>query len=89
MLSLICFTVTVIFSTMVSAFIFGVATLILPLFNVEGIWKLQFHISPAAVAISAVVCMLCGFVAAMLAYLKGYRIRNNKETEYIRSRKGN
>lgn len=89
MLSLICFTVTVIFSTMVSAFIFGVATLILPLFNVEGIWKLQFHISPAAVAISAVVCMLCGFVAAMLAYLKGYRIRNNKETEYIKSRKGN
>ena len=89
MLSLISFTVTVIFSTMVSAFIFGAATLILPLFSVEGIWKLRFHISPSAVAISAVVCMLCGFIAAMLAYLKGYRIRNHKENEYVRQRKEN
>ena len=89
MLSVISFVVTVIFSTVVSAVIFGAATIILPLFNVEGIWKLQFHISPVAVSISAVVCMLCGFIAAMLAYLKGYRIRNNKENEYIRSRKGN
>lgn len=85
MLSLISFVVTVIFSTIVSAIIFGIATLILPLFNVEGIWKLQFHISPAAVAVSAVVCMVCGVVASMLAYLKGYRIRKNKENEYIRS----
>ena len=89
MLSVVAFVVTCIFSTLVSAFIFGVATLILPLFNVEGIWKLSFHISPVAVAISAAICMLSAFMAAMLAYLKGYLIRKRKETNYINSRREN
>ena len=89
MLSVISFAVTCVFSTIVSAFIFGAATLILPFFNVEGIWKLQFHISPVAVAVSAAICMLSAFSAAMLAYLKGYRIRNGKEKEYIKRKKEN
>ncbi len=83
----IAFVFTMIFSALLSALLYIVATLILPFFGFRSVWKLNFELSPISLLISAGICALCGFVASFTAYLRGSRERLKAENEYQNSGK--
>ncbi len=79
----IAFVFTTVFSAILSALLYVLATLILPFFGFRAVWKLHFELSPISLIISAVICSVCGFTASVIAYFRGSTDRRKKETEYL------